>query len=57
MQNDGTALRPIAFASRTLKDVERRYWQSEHEALAVVRGCDQFHIYLYGKEFAPYTDH
>jgi len=25
--------------------------------LAVVSGCERFHIYIYGKEFTLYTDH
>ena len=57
MQHDGTALRPVVYASHTLTDVERRYSQTEREALAVVWGCERFHIYLYGKEFMLYTDH
>ena len=57
MQHDGTALRPVAFASRAQTDVERRYSQTEREALMVVWGCERFHIYLYGKEFTLYTDH
>ena len=49
--------RPVAYASRTLTDVERRYSQTEKEALAVVRACERFHIYFYGQEFKLYTDH
>ena len=51
------ASRPIAYASRTLSDVERRYSQTEREALGVVWGCERFHLYLYGAEFSLYTDH
>ena len=47
----------MAYASRTLTDVERRYSQTEKEALAVVWACVRFHIYLYGKLFTLYTDH
>ena len=50
IQRDGTSLRPVALGSRTLTDVERRYLQTEREALAVIWGCERFHIYLYGKE-------
>ena len=57
MQSDGKEVRPVAYASRSLTDVERRYSQTEREALAVVWGCERFHLYLYGTEFKLYTDH
>ena len=50
-------LRPVAYASRTLSSVERRYSQTEREALAVVWGCERFHLYLFGQEFTLHTDH
>jgi len=37
--------------------VERRYSQTEKEALADVWACERFHVYLYGIEFELYTDH
>ena len=55
-QQDGI-LRPVHFASRTLTDQEKRYSQTEREALAVVFGCERFHIYLYGQHFTILTDH
>ncbi|VDI42407.1 Hypothetical predicted protein [Mytilus galloprovincialis] len=55
-QSDGN-FRPVTFASRTLNDVEQRYSQTEREVLAVVWGCERFHLYLYGKEFILVTDH
>jgi hypothetical protein len=50
-------IRPVAFASRTLTAQERRYSQTEREALGVVWGCERFHLYLYGKTFEILTDH
>ena len=57
MQSDGHETRPVAYASRTLTDVERRYSQTEREALAVVWVCEKFHLYLYGTTFKLFTDH
>ena len=47
----------IAYASRSLTDVEQRYSQTEREALAVVWACEYFHLYVYGKPFLVVTDH
>ena len=57
MQFHGQEVRPVAYASRTLTEVERRYSQTKREALAVVWGCEKFHLYLYGTQFKLYTDH
>ena len=48
--------RVISYASKSLSDVEKRYSQTEKEALAVVWACERFHVYLYGIEFELYTD-
>ncbi len=47
----------VAYASRALTNVEKRYSQIEKEALATIWGVEHFHLYLYGKQFALVTDH
>ena len=37
----------VAYASRTLTDVEQRYSQLERECIAVVFGCEKYHCYVY----------
>jgi hypothetical protein len=49
--------RVICYASRSLTDVERRYSQTEKEALALVWACERFHMYVYGIDFELLTDH
>ncbi len=46
----------IAFASRCLSDLEKKYSQCEKEALAIVWSCERFHLYIYGSEFIIYSD-
>ena len=52
-----SSLRPVQYASRALTQQEKKYSQTEKEALAVVWGCERFHIFLYGKSFNILTDH
>ena len=47
----------IAYASRSLTDVEKRYSTTEKEALAIVYATDKFRLYLFGHHFTLYTDH
>ena len=48
--------RPVAYASRTLNAVERRYSQIEREALAILWSIQSFEVYLCGMDFTVYTD-
>ena len=43
--------RPIAYGRRSLTEV------IEEEALAIVYGCEHFHMYLYGRRFELETNH
>ncbi|XP_038059532.1 uncharacterized protein K02A2.6-like [Patiria miniata] len=54
-QRDG--LVPICYVSRSLTDCERRYSQTEKEALSLVWACERFHAYIYGRDFELLTDH
>ena len=47
----------VAYASRSLTAVEQRCSQTEREALAVVWGCEYYHLYIYGKPVTVNTDH
>lgn len=57
VQGEPGEQRIVSYASKSLTDVERRYSQTEREALAVVWACERFHVYLYGIEFELLTDH
>ena len=58
-QKDNSNAKPriVAYASRSLSDVESRYSQTEREALSLVWGCEHFKLYLLGREFNLITDH
>ena len=55
-QEDGT-IPPIAYASRTLQQHEKKYGATELEALGVVWSVKHFRHYLYGHKCIVYTDH
>ena len=61
MRGLGAALlqdnKPIAFASKALKDAETRYANIERKLLAVVFGCTRFQTFLYGSQFVIESDH
>lgn len=54
---DESGERPIAFASRTLTEAEKKYAQVEREALAIVFAVKRWHQYLCGRIFTLATDH
>jgi hypothetical protein len=55
-QKSGEDLAPIAYSSRLLTPVERRYSVYERHCLAVVYGCEKYRSYLEHKEFSLFTD-
>jgi len=56
-QQDGDNWKPVAYASRSLSETERRYAQIEKEALAVTWACEKFTDYVLGRKFQIETDH
>ena len=56
-QQQGGTWRVVSYASRSLTDVERRYSQTEKEALALVWACERFGMYVSGLSFELETDH
>ena len=57
MQKHSGSWKPVAYASRSLSETEKRYAQIEKEALASTWACEKFSIYLLGKSFLIETDH
>ena len=49
--------RPVAYASRSLTDCEKRYANIEKEMLAVVFGVEHYHYYVYGRPVTIESDH
>ena len=56
-QQPDTNYRPVAYGSRSLTNTEVKYGHIEKEALALVYGCEHFHMYLYDRTFELETDH
>ncbi|KAL0901956.1 hypothetical protein ABMA27_007099 [Loxostege sticticalis] len=57
IQSDSKGPRIIAYGNRTLSELERKYSQTEKEALALVWAVEHFNIFLFGKKFDLVTDH
>jgi len=57
LQSTGESWKPVAYASRSLSDTEKRYAQIEKEALATTWACEKFCTYILGKPFQVETDH
>ena len=49
--------RPVAYSSRSLTEVEKRYAQIEKEMLSIVHACTKFRCHILGKEVTVYNDH
>ncbi len=56
LQQTNDAWRPVAYASRSMSDTEKRYAQIEKEALAVTWACDRFADFILGSKFQIETD-
>lgn len=57
LQFKGERPLPIAYASKGLTDTEKRYSQTEKEALGLVWSVEKFRNYLLGISFELETDH
>lgn len=55
--NTDNCPRLISYASKSLTTAEKRYCQTEKEALALVWAVEKFSEYLIGREFELETDH
>ena len=57
MQEFSSIWKPIAYASRSMTEMEKRYAQIEKEALATTWACEKFSTYILGMDFLIETDH
>lgn len=56
-QQDGNLHRPVAYLSHKLSGTQLRWPIIEKEAYAIIHALKKFHTYLWGSQFAIYTDH
>lgn len=49
--------KPIAYASKSLTDTQKRWAQIEKELFSIWFGCQKFHQYIYGQSVTVETDH
>ena len=49
--------RPIAYASRTPNEHDKRYGEIHKETSAIMSGPKRLHLYLYGCHFTIFSDH
>lgn len=47
----------ISYPRKGLSDLEKKYSQTEKEALAIVWVIEHFHLYLFGSDFILTTSH
>ena len=57
LQLHGNEWKPVAYASRSMTDAEKRYAQIEKELLGIAYGCCRFHQFIYGGQIIVETDH
>ena len=57
LQESGNKWKPVAYASRSMSDTEKRYAQIEKEALSLTWACEKFQDYILGRKFHIETDH
>ena len=57
LQRQDEVWKPVACASKSMTETERRYSQIEKEAFVMVWACERFEDYVLGKEIQLETDH
>ena len=57
LQQSEGSWKPVAYASRSMTQAERRYAQIEKEALAITWVCQRFSDHVLGCRFTTESDH